>query len=348
MGKVDYRSAGVNIEAGNEVVERIRSAVARTHSPAVLSGIGSFGSFFDLTEVLRDYRQPVLVQSIDGVGTKVTVARMAGAFTNLGIDVVSAAVNDIIVHGARPLTFLDYIANERLDPDVVAEIVTAMAGNCAENGIALVGGETAEMPSTYQPGEHDLVGCVTGVVERDSVINGSTIQTGDLLLGIGSTGLHTNGFSLARKVFFEIAKLGINDPIPSTDAPVGETLLTPHRNYCRPVFALLESGCAVRGMAHITGGGLMENLPRILPENNRAKVDTTTWSRQPVFEAMQQIGEIDTLEMYRAFNMGIGMVVVVPADEAESARATLTAHSEDPVHIIGHIEAGPRGVELIA
>ncbi len=348
MSKVDYRSSGVNIDAGNEVVERIKDAVARTHSPSVLSGIGSFGSFFDLGEVLRKYQHPVLVQSVDGVGTKVTVAKMASQFDGLGVDVVSATCNDIIVHGARPLTFLDYIANEKLDPAVVASIVMAMAENCRANGIALVGGETAEMPSTYQPGEHDLVGCVTGVVERDKVINGKTILPGDAVLGIASTGLHTNGFSLARKIFFEMAGLTVEDPLPGTDHKLGTALLEPHRNYAQPVFSLLgEEAIEVRGMAHITGGGLTENLPRILPTHCRARIDTSAWPCPNVFQVMQEIGEVEKSEMFRTFNMGIGLTLVVPADQAEAAREILQASSPDPVFTIGRIEAGSKGVDYL-
>ena len=228
MSKTDYKSSGVDIDAGNEAVNRIGPLVKTTFGPEVLTGLGSFGSMVDLGPALKDYRHPILIQSIDGVGTKVSVARRAGKYFNLGIDVVSATTNDILVHGARPVSFLDYIANEKLDPGIVEEIVAGMVENCRANGIPLVGGETAEMPSTYLPGEHDVVGCVTGLVEKDRIINGASIAPGDAVIGLPSSGLHTNGFSLARKVFFEIAKMTTEDYVEDLGESVGDALLRPH------------------------------------------------------------------------------------------------------------------------
>ncbi len=325
MSAADYQSAGVDIAAGDETVRRIAPLARSTFDDTVLAGIGSFGSFVDLGPVLREYRHPVLVQSIDGVGTKVAVARRAGSFHGIGRDVVSATVNDILVHGARPLTFLDYLATERLDPAIAEEIVAGMAANCRENHLPLVGGETAEMPSTYREGEHDVVGCVTGVVERDQIVNGSTVEVGDRLLGLPSNGLHTNGYSLARKVFFEIAGLGVGDRPEGLGETVGAALLRPHLNYRKPVEALLASGAAVRGMAHITGGGIPGNLGRILPAGTAAEVETASWEIPPVFRVLAALGEVARPEMFRTFNMGIGLIAVVAPEDEARAREALSA-----------------------
>ena len=339
---MDYSSAGVNIEAGNRAVRQIAASAASTFSPQVLTGLGSFGSFFDLSAVIREYRNPVMVQSIDGVGTKIIVAGMTGNYRTIGRDLLSACVNDIVVHGAKPLTFLDYIANDTLDPDIVTEIVAGMAAGCREEGISLVGGETAEMPGTYLPGEHDLVGIVTGVVERDSIINGRDVIPGDVILGAASSGLHTNGYSLARKVLFEIAGLTVSDTLPGTETavPVGEALLEPHVNYTSAVHALLKAEAPVKSMAHITGGGLVENVPRVLPGNVDACFDIGSWDIPPIFRTIQQLGEIKDLEMYRAFNMGIGLTVTVPAEAAVTVLAAMRTLFSVPVFRIGTVTAG--------
>ena len=342
---VDYTSAGVNIEAGNLAVEKIKDLAASTFTPQVLTGLGSFGAFYDLGEVLRDYRHPVLVQSIDGVGTKIIAAGLAGKYDSIGRDLLSACANDIVVHGAKPLTFLDYIANDTLNPDIVAEIVSGMAAGCREEGISLIGGETAEMPGTYLPGEHDLVGIVTGVVEKDAIINGADVEPGDIILAVASSGLHTNGFSLARKVLFEIAGLTVSDILPGSDEEgepktVGELLLEPHTNYTSSVHTLLNSGVTVKSMAHITGGGLIENVPRVMPKTTNALFAPESWPVPTVFKAIEKLGGIDRWEMYRAFNMGIGLTVTVPADEKVTALAAMQKAFSRPVFEIGLVTEG--------
>jgi len=315
MGKIDYKSAGVNIDAGNEAVNRIKDGVKSTFTSNVLTGIGSFGSLYDLKPILDNYDNPVMVQSIDGVGTKTIIARKLGKFDTIGIDLLSAAANDILVMGARPLTFLDYIANDKLNPKTIEEIVSGMVKACKNTGVSLVGGETAEMPDTYSPGEHDLVGVITGVVEKEKIITGENIKPGDALLGLPSNGLHTNGYSFARKLFFEIGEYDVNDTIPELEKSIGLTLLEPHINYTNHVFATLDAGIDVKGIAHITGGGLVENIPRILPDGCGVEIQKGSWPNIPVFNVMQSIGDVDEDEMYRAFNMGIGMTFIVSTDD---------------------------------
>jgi len=315
MGKIDYKSAGVNIDAGNEAVNRIKDGLKSTFTSNVLTGIGSFGSLYDLKPILENYDNPVMVQSIDGVGTKTIIARKLGKFDTIGIDLLSAAANDILVMGARPLTFLDYIANDKLNPETIEEIVSGMVKACKSTGVSLVGGETAEMPDTYLPGEHDLVGIVTGVVEKEKIITGENIKPGDVVLGLPSNGLHTNGYSFARKLFFEIGEYDVNDTTPELEKSIGLTLLEPHINYTNHVFATLDAGIDVKGIAHITGGGLVENIPRILPDGCGVEIQKGSWPNIPVFDVMQSIGDVDENEMYRAFNMGIGMTFIVSPDD---------------------------------
>lgn len=345
--KIDYKSAGVNIDAGNETVARIKAAVHSTYTPAVLSELGSFGSFFDLTAIIRDYRQPVLVQSIDGVGTKIIIARLMNKYDTIGRDLVSACVNDILVHGARPLTFLDYIANDRLDPAVVEAIVGGMAAACRETGIALVGGETAEMPDTYRRGENDLVGIVTGVVEREKIINGSAIRPGDVLIGIESSGLHTNGYSLARKLVFEVGGFTVESRPPELDRSVGETLLEPHHNYTALVLGLIQAGISINGIAHITGGGFIDNLPRVLPQDCAAEIRLGSWQMPPVFPFLQRLGNLDDFEMYRTFNMGIGLVLAVPAAKSDRIFDLIKNNTDLQAWKIGQIITGDRQVLLL-
>lgn len=341
--KIDYKSAGVDIDAGNEVVERIKDGVQSTFTSHVLTGIGSFGSLFDLKPIIEKYDNPVLVQSIDGVGTKIIIARKMGKFDTIGIDLLSAAANDILVMGARPLTFLDYIANDKLKPDIIEEIVSGMVKACRETGVSLVGGETAEMPDTYLPGEHDLVGVITGVVEKDKIITGDAIQIGDIVLGLPSSGLHTNGFSFARKLFFEIGGYDINDTIPELEESVGLTLLEPHINYTNHVFSVLDKGIDVKGIAHITGGGLVENIPRILPNGCSVEIQKGTWPILPVFDVMQSIGDVDENEMFRVFNMGIGMVFIIDPNDVDVVDDALKDLTE--VYEIGAIVKGS-GVKI--
>jgi phosphoribosylformylglycinamidine cyclo-ligase len=305
----------VDIDAGNEVVGRIKDGVKSTFTSNVLTGIGSFGSLYDLKPILENYDNPVMVQSIDGVGTKTIIARKLGKFDTIGIDLLSAAANDILVMGARPLTFLDYIANDKLNPETIEEIVSGMVKACKSTGVSLVGGETAEMPDTYLPGEHDLVGIITGIVEKEKIITGKNIKPGDVLLGLPSNGLHTNGYSFARKLFFEIGGYDVNDTIPELEKSIGLTLLEPHINYTNHVFATLDAGIDVKGIAHITGGGLVENIPRILPDGCGVEIQKGSWPNIPVFDVMQSISDVDEDEMYRAFNMGIGMTFIVSPDD---------------------------------
>jgi len=344
MGKVHYKSAGVDIDAGNEAVNRIKDSVKSTFTSSVLTGLGSFGSLYDLKSILENYDNPVMVQSIDGVGTKTIIARKLGKFDTIGVDLLSAAVNDILVLGARPLTFLDYIANDRLDPAIIEEIVSGMVKACKDIGVSLVGGETAEMPDTYLPGEHDLVGVITGVVEKEKIITGENIKPGDVVLGLPSNGLHTNGFSFARKLFFEIGGYHVNNTIPELEKSVGLTLLEPHINYTNHVFAILNAGINVKGIAHITGGGLVENIPRILPDGCGVEIQKGSWPSVPVFDVMQSMGDVDEDEMFRVFNMGIGMTFVVTPDDISAVKDVLKCLTE--VCEIGFIVSGKNKVIL--
>ena len=344
MGKANYKSAGVDIDAGNEAVNRIKDSVRSTFTSSVLTGLGSFGSLYDLKSILENYDNPVMVQSIDGVGTKTIIARKLGKFDTIGVDLLSAAVNDILVLGARPLTFLDYIANDRLDPDIIEEIVSGMIKACKDIGVSLVGGETAEMPDTYLPGEHDLVGVITGIVEKEKIITGENIKPGDVVLGLPSNGLHTNGFSFARKLFFEIGGYHVNNTIPELEKSVGLTLLEPHINYTNHVFAILNAGINVKGIAHITGGGLVENIPRILPDGCGVEIQKGSWPSVPVFDVMQSMGDVDEDEMFRVFNMGIGMTFVVSPDDVSTVKDVLKYLTE--VCEIGFIVSGKNKVVL--
>ena len=309
--KIDYKSAGVDIDAGNKAVNLIKEKVKSTHTKEVLSGIGNFGSLFNLKNIISDYQDPVMVQSIDGVGTKTIIARKMKKYNTIGIDLVSACANDILVMGAKPLTFLDYIANDKLNPEIISELVEGMAQACKETGVSLVGGETAEMPDTYLPGEHDLVGIITGVVDKNKIITGDKISPGDILVGLPSNGLHTNGYSLARKVFFEYKKYEVTTYLEKLGSTIGEVLLKPHINYTNHVFKTLDSGVNIKGIAHITGGGFTENIPRILPSGCAVNINIGSWPNLSVFKTLQELGNIDDKEMYRTFNMGVGMVFVV-------------------------------------
>ena len=343
MAKIDYRAAGVNIDAGNEAVNRIKSLVKSTFTKNVLTGLGRFGSLFRLKPLLDEYDDPVMVQSIDGVGTKTIIARKLNKFNTIGVDLLSACTNDILVMGAKPLTFLDYIANDKLKPKIIEEIVSGMVKACKDTGVSLVGGETAEMPDTYLPGEHDLVGIITGVVEKDKIITGENIQPGHVALGLPSNGLHTNGYSLARKLFFEIGGYDVNDTIPELEKPVGLTLLEPHINYTNHVFTVLNAGIDIKGIAHITGGGLVENIPRILPNGCGIEIQKASWPNVPVFDVMQSIGNVDTDEMFRAFNMGIGIVFIVDFNDVSSIKDALKGLTD--IYEIGTVVSG-KGVNI--
>jgi phosphoribosylformylglycinamidine cyclo-ligase len=347
MKTVNYKTAGVDIHAGNEVVKRIKESVESTFAPEVLTGIGSFASLYDLKSIAENYKHPVLVQSIDGVGTKTIIARMMNRYDTLGMDLVSATTNDIIVLGARPLTLLDYIANEKLNPRIVEQLVSGMVKACRENGISLVGGETAEMPGTYLKGEHDLVGIITGVVEKDKAILGKNIVPGDIVLAFTSSGLHTNGYSLARKLFFEVGDYRIDSQFSELNGTLGEVLLEPHINYTRPVLHMLDNNVEIKGMAHITGGGLLENIPRVLPQGCSVEINKNAWPQQPIFSLLRDLGRLDDSEMYRTFNMGVGLVMIGDENFAVQARAALKDFFPQFIlHDIGRVVAGNKTVTL--
>ena len=342
MKKIDYKSAGVDINAGNEAVDLIKEGVASTFTPNVLTGLGSFGSLYDLKPILNKYDHPVMVQSIDGVGTKTIIARKMNKFDTIGIDLLSAAANDILVMGAKPLTFLDYIANDKLKPKIVEQIVSGMVKACRDTGVSLVGGETAEMPDTYLPGEHDLVGIITGIVEKDKIITGEKIRPGNVLVGLPSNGLHTNGYSFARKLFFDVGGYNVNDCPDELESSVGNTLLMPHINYTKHVLGILNAGINLNGIIHITGGGLLENIPRVLPKGMAVEIKRGSWPSLPVFDLMQSIGNVDETEMFRSFNMGIGMVFVAHPDEISNIKKALNGLSS--MFLLGSVVSGNKDV----
>jgi phosphoribosylformylglycinamidine cyclo-ligase len=335
-----YRAAGVDIRAGDEAVRRLTPLARRTYRPEVLGDIGAFAGFF---RVPSGYREPVFVAATDGVGSKLKVAFLTGRHETVGIDLVAGSVNDLLAHGAEPLVFLDYIGIGRLQPRVVAAIVQGIAAGCQEAGCALIGGETAELPDFYAPGEYDLAGFAVGVVERSGILDGRAVRPGDLVLGLASTGLHQNGFSLARRVMFERLRLGVRDRAPGLGRRVGDLLLTPTRIYVKPVLGLLRDGLPVHAMAHVTGGGLTGNLPRVLPSRCCAVIRRGAWPVPPVFDLVQRAGRVAEAEMFRVFNMGVGFVLVLPPDAAAGARRALEA-AGIAAWPIGGIRRGPRGV----
>jgi phosphoribosylformylglycinamidine cyclo-ligase len=337
---VTYADAGVDISSGDRAKQRIKYLAQRTFSRNVLSEIGGFGGLFKLDTA--KYQQPVLVSSADGVGTKLKVAFELGIHHTVGADLVNHCVNDIAVQGAVPLFFLDYLATGRLDGEVTEKIVIGLADACKANGCALIGGETAQMPGFYPDGEYDLAGFIVGVVEREKVITGAKIQTGDVLIGLPSTGLHTNGYSLARKLFFETAGYKAEQYVNALKEKAGAALMKTHRSYLH-VIQKLTAGDLVAGMAHITGGGITENLPRILPRTVSAAVDLGSWPVLPIFEHLRELGNVEQDEMLRTFNMGIGLIVVVPADKFKRAKGLLERVGEK-FHVIGRIVKGDRKV----
>lgn len=341
---MDYRQSGVDIDAGNETVRRIKSIARGTFTPGVLSEIGSFGGLFSLSAAgLQD---PVLVSSADGVGTKLKVAFMTGRHNTIGADLVNHCVNDILVQGATPLFFLDYLATGRLSPDVAEQIVTGVARACLENGCALIGGETAEMPGFYADGEYDIAGFIVGAVDRLKLIDGKTIRPGDVLIGLPSSGLHTNGYSLARTVFFDLCGFQADTYVPELQATAGDVLLATHRSYLPPIRPLLQAG-VIKGMAHITGGGLTENLPRILPEGCEAEIRRSAWSVPPLFTFIAERGGIAGDEMLRAFNMGIGLIVACDVDSSARVVELLKHSGETGALKIGRIIQGDPGVRYV-
>ncbi len=339
---ISYKDSGVDIKAGEEAVKKIKENVISTHSPAVLSDLGGFGGAYDIKKIIEGYENPVIVQSTDSVGTKVMVAAMLNKYDTIGRDLVGNVVGDILVMGARPITFLDYLAYNKIDPDRIERIVSGISYECKQSNMSLIGGEMAELPGVYRENETDIVGFVTGVVERDKIVTGKNIKSGDVVMGFASSGLHTNGFSLARKLFFEIAGHDVNTKLPELEKSVGETLLEPHTNYTNPILDILDSGIEVKGMAHITGGGLLENIPRILPEGCGVEIKKDSYPMLPVFEVMQKIGDVEESEMYRTFNMGIGMVLILDSEEAKKIKD----YDDFKLYKIGKVVEGDRSVIL--
>jgi len=341
---MDYRSSGVDIDAGHEVVRRIKALAKATFTPGVLSDIGSFGGLFTLDPSRPD--GPVLVSSADGVGTKLKVAFRANRHDTVGEDLVNHCVNDILVQGASPLFFLDYLATGRLSPDVAVAVIEGLSRACRANGCALLGGETAEMPGFYADGEYDLAGFVVGVVDRARIVDGREIRAGDALIGLSSSGLHTNGFSLARRIVFDRLGLEVDTYVPELGRTIGDVLLEPHRSYL-PVVRPLLAARLVRGLAHITGGGITDNLPRTLPDGCAAEVERTAWEVPPVFGFLQRAGDVPDADMYRTFNMGIGMVLVVEPGWVQDVFGRLRQAGETGAAVIGRIVAGNPGVTYV-
>ncbi len=327
-----YKAAGVDIRAAEEVVRQIRRAARATFSPSVLCDIGAFGAFFDGR--FRGYRHPVLVSSVDGVGTKLKVAAIMGRHSSVGEDLVNHCVNDILVCGARPLFFLDYVGIGRLDPRVVGELLRGMIKACKENRCALIGGETAEMPGLYQDGDFDLVGAIVGVAEREGLLNGSKVREGDVLLALPSTGLHTNGYSLARKVL--LGKFQLHDFIEELGERLGDTLLRIHRSYLQAITALEES-VSIHAMAHITGGGIVGNTRRVIPRGLGIELDWSTWERPAIFRLIQTVGNVSESEMRKTFNLGVGLVMILEERETEKAMRSLRRMGESPF-VIGSVQ----------
>ena len=341
---MDYQSSGVSIDAGNEAVRRIKGLARTTFTPGVLSEIGAFGGLLDLSGI--GLREPVLVASADGVGTKLKVAFLANRHDTVGADLVNHCVNDILVQGAAPLFFLDYLATGRLSPAVAEQVVSGMARACRENGCALLGGETAEMPGFYADGEYDLAGFIVGAVERSRVIDGRTLAAGDVLIGLPSTGLHTNGYSLARRIVFDALGLEIDSLLPGLGVTVADALLATHRSYL-PVLRPIIDRQLAKGLAHITGGGITENLPRILPPGLAAEIRRGAWNVPPLFTLLQEAGGVAEDEMFRAFNMGIGMIVSCAAQDTDAVLTLLPAAGEDRGAVIGTLTAGDGRVSYV-
>jgi phosphoribosylformylglycinamidine cyclo-ligase len=338
MTSIRYRDAGVDIDAANRATEKIKELARTTFNARTLSEIGSFGGMFD--GAFPNMREPVLVASADGVGTKLKIAFATGIHNTIGRDLVNHCVNDILVQGARPLFFLDYIATGRLLPDTITGIIEGITTGCRDNGCVLLGGETAEMPGFYADGEYDVAGFIVGVVDRAKVIDGKTIAPGDVVLGLASVGLHTNGYSLARKLFFETLGYQPETFVDDLGQTVGDALLQTHLSYLAALGPLLDSG-VIKGLAHITGGGLLENIPRILPAETAVEINRGSWPVLPVFQIMQRAGNIVESEMFRTFNMGVGMVIVCAAEDAAEIRLSIKQ-----VYEIGRVTPGDKNVTL--
>lgn len=334
---MDYKDAGVNIDEGNRFVEIIKPIAKSTIKSGVLNGIGGFGALYELT----NYKNPVLVSGTDGVGTKLKIAFMMKKYDTIGVDLVAMCVNDIIVSGAKPLFFLDYFATGKLQSDVGIEVIKGIAAGCSEAECALIGGETAELPGMYNEGEFDLAGFAVGAVEKDEIIDGRNIEVGDAIIGLASSGIHSNGYSLVRKVLFDVGKMSTDDYVEEYGLSLGEIILKPTRIYVKAFKSL--KGISIKGMAHITGGGFIDNIPRTLKDGVSAKIDKKSWDVPHIFKLIKDIGKIDDMEMYRTFNMGIGMIIIVPNHQCNDAINRLKAAGEKPF-IIGEIVNGEKEV----
>ena len=321
--KISYKDAGVDIEKTYRAIASSKKTIQATFTKNVLSSIGGFGSMYSLKDILKNYDEPIMVQSIDGVGTKMSVAQQCKNFNFVGVDLVNACCNDVAATGAKPITFLDYLASSILDPSAISEIIKSIAGECKRLGVSLVGGETAEMPGIYHKNEYDLVGVATGIIDKKNIIDGSKIKNGSTILGLPSSGLHTNGYSLARKLIFETLRLDTNDTLPNQNITIERALLAPHKNYSTVINGLVSDRQNIEGIAHITGGGLIDNIPRILPNGLAAEIDINTWKKIPIFEFLTNNLDLNTKELYRTFNMGIGLILIVEASQKDSVMKTL-------------------------
>jgi len=328
-----YKEAGVDIDIADKAKDKIKSIVRKTFTKGVLCDIGKFGGFFRFN--YKDYKNPVLISSVDGVGTKLKIASLLKKYDTVGIDLVNHCVNDILVHGAKPLFFLDYIAMAKAEPNVVVDIVKGLTTACKLERCALIGGETAQMPDIYEEGDFDLVGLIVGVVEKNEIIDGRDIKIGDKIIGLPSNGLHTNGYTLVRKLFFEKKKYRVNDFIPELKTTLGRELLKPHKSYSKIIFKLIRK-FTIKGIAHITGGGFLDNIPRILPKDVSVIIKKDTWRILPIFNLVRRLGNLDDLEMFRTFNMGIGMVLVV-SDKESSKIISYLNEVDEKAYEIGEI-----------
>ncbi|WP_151736693.1 phosphoribosylformylglycinamidine cyclo-ligase [Paenibacillus tengchongensis] len=335
-----YKNAGVDIAAGNEAVERMKKHVKRTYRPEVMTELGGFGALFGLNK--DKYEEPVLVSGTDGVGTKLKLAFAADRHDTIGIDAVAMCVNDIVVQGAEPLFFLDYLACDKVVPEKIEAIVAGIAEGCHQAGCALIGGETAEMPGMYAEGEYDIAGFTVGVADKAKLVTGANIAAGDAVIGLASSGVHSNGFSLVRKLLLEEGGYSLDEVLPELGAPLADVLLAPTKIYVKPLLALLEQ-LPVKGMAHITGGGFIENIPRVLPDDVNVEINYGSWPVLPVFDLLQRQGKVSNRDMFTTFNMGIGLVLVVAAADSERALELLKASGEE-VYLIGAVTEGERKV----
>lgn len=332
--KITYKDAGVDIAKADDVISLSKNKIQETFNKNVLSSIGGFGSMYSIKDILQEFKDPVLVQSIDGVGTKMSVAQKANNFKYIGNDLVSACCNDVASTGAKPLTFLDYVAGSNLEKGVVAEIIKSVAEECKKHGVALVGGETAEMPGTYHANEYDLVGIATGIIEKEKVIDGSKVEDGDIAIGVHSSGLHTNGYSLARKLIFDSLNLSVGDFLPGYDVTVGSCLLAPHMNYSTLVQSFMNNNVSIKSLAHITGGGLIDNVPRVLPNNLSLDININSWKKIPIFEFLSNALDIEKEDLYQTFNMGIGLVIVVSPEEKSGVFRCLGAKNYTEIGVV--------------